>query len=54
MSLPATCDNLPVCPPHIPSGALCALAVGSNRHRFAAPDIPTVAEQGYPDFDATL
>lgn len=47
-------DNLPTCLPHIRSGALRALAVSSSRRWFAAPDIPTVAEQGYPDFDATL
>jgi tripartite-type tricarboxylate transporter receptor subunit TctC len=47
-------DNLPTCLPYIRSGALRALAVSSSRRWFAAPEIPTVAEQGYADFDATL
>ncbi len=47
-------DNLPSCLPHIRSGALRALAVTSSQRWFAAPEIPTVAEQGYADFEATL
>jgi tripartite-type tricarboxylate transporter receptor subunit TctC len=47
-------DNLPTYMPHIRSGALRALAVSSSRRWFAAPDIPTVAEQGYDDFASTL
>ena len=53
-NVPVAMDNLPTCLPHIRSGALRALAVSSSRRWFAAPDIPTVAEQGYADFDATL
>jgi len=49
-----TMDNLPAYLRHIQSGALRALAVSSARRWFAAPDIPTVAEQGYRGFDATL
>ena len=37
--------------PHIKSGKLRALAVSSIRRTSAAPDVPTIAEQGYGDFD---
>ena len=47
-------DNLPAFLRHIRSGALRALCVSSTRRWFAAPDVPTIAEQGYPDFEAAL
>jgi tripartite-type tricarboxylate transporter receptor subunit TctC len=47
-------DNLPPYLRHIQSGALQALGVTSARRWFAAPDVPSIAEQGYPDFDAAL
>lgn len=37
--------------PHIRSGALRAIGVGSRRRVAAAADIPTIAEQGLPDYD---
>ncbi|OFX00946.1 MAG: hypothetical protein A3D94_11880 [Alphaproteobacteria bacterium RIFCSPHIGHO2_12_FULL_66_14] len=46
-------DSLPAYLKHIRSGALRALAVSSANRWFAAPDIPTVAEQGLGAFDAT-
>lgn len=47
-------DNLPPYLRHIQSGALRALGVSSARRWFAAPDVPTIAEQGYPDFQTAL
>lgn len=37
--------------PHIQSGRLRGLAVSSAQRLALAPDIPTVAESGYPGFD---
>jgi tripartite-type tricarboxylate transporter receptor subunit TctC len=39
--------------PHINSKAIRALAVTSLKRTAALPDLPTVAERGYPGFDAT-
>ena len=39
--------------PHVRSGKLRALAVTTRSRSAAAPDIPTVAESGIPDFQAT-
>jgi len=38
--------------PHIKSGALRALAVTSKERSPITQDVPTIAESGYPDFDA--
>ncbi len=37
--------------PHIKSGRLLGLAVDTNERMSQVPDIPTVAEQGFPGFD---
>ena len=37
--------------PHIRSGSLTALAVTMDQRVSTAPDVPTVAEQGYPNFN---
>ena len=47
-----TMDNLPPYLQHIQSGALRALGVSSAKRWFAAPDVPTIAEQGHAGFDA--
>ncbi|GAA4530959.1 tripartite tricarboxylate transporter substrate binding protein BugE [Chelativorans composti] len=38
--------------PHVKSGALIGLAVAGSQRTSALPDLPTVAEGGYPDFAA--
>jgi len=52
-NIPSTMDNLPPYLQHIQSGALRALGVSSLKRWFAAPEVPTIAEQGYPGFDAS-
>jgi tripartite-type tricarboxylate transporter receptor subunit TctC len=47
-------DNLPTYLWHARSGALRALAVSSTDRWFTAPDVPSIAERGYPDFEASL
>ena len=37
--------------PHIKSGKLRAIGVSSARRSAAAPEVPTIAEQGFGDFD---
>ena len=46
-------DNLPPYLVFLASGAVRGLAVTSAERCDWAPDLPTVAEQGYPDFEAT-
>ena len=46
--------SLPAVLPHAQSGRVRALAVGSLRRSPALPEVPTVAESGYPGFDASL
>jgi tripartite-type tricarboxylate transporter receptor subunit TctC len=38
------------CIPHIHAGRLRGIASASARRLFGAPDIPTIAESGWPDF----
>lgn len=47
-----TATSLPSALSHIRSGSLRALAVTSAERNFALPDVPSVAEFGYEDFDA--
>lgn len=43
--------NLPVALPHVQAGKLRAVAITSLKRSALAPDFPTVAESGIPDFD---
>lgn len=40
--------------PHVKAGKLVALAVSGAKRSPVLPEVPTVAEQGYPGFDATF
>lgn len=42
-------DSLPSAAPHLRAGSVRALAVSSATRSAAFPDIPTLAEQGFPD-----
>ncbi|WP_409365169.1 Bug family tripartite tricarboxylate transporter substrate binding protein [Cupriavidus metallidurans] len=46
-------DNLPSALPVVKEGKLRALGVTSAQRSTSAPDIPTIAEQGLPGYEAT-
>ncbi len=45
-------DNLPAYLPHIASGGVRLLAVTSAQRWFSVPQTPTIAESGFPGFEA--
>ena len=49
----STSAGAPALLPHIRSGKLRAVAVGTPRRIPALPDVPTVAESGYADFETS-
>jgi tripartite-type tricarboxylate transporter receptor subunit TctC len=44
---------IPATLPHVKAGRLRALAVTTSKRVAAAPDLPTVAESGYPGYEVT-
>jgi len=49
-----TMDSMPALLPHVKSGKLKALAVGSKTRSPTLPDVPTMQEAGVPDFEVTV
>lgn len=49
----ASSAGLPAMLPHIRSGKLRAIAVGTPQRLAALPDVPTVAEMGFKDFETS-
>lgn len=46
-------SGMPLAMPHVRAGTLRAIAVSSPARSPATPDVPTVAESGFPGFDIT-
>ncbi|HEY6993873.1 MAG TPA: tripartite tricarboxylate transporter substrate binding protein [Xanthobacteraceae bacterium] len=51
--LPMAFNPPPPLLPHIRSGAIRAIAVTTLKRTAALPEVPTIAERGFPGFDAT-
>ena len=52
--IPLVISAIPNVHSHIGAGTLRAIVVTSAKRSFLLPDVPTVAESGYPDYDMVL
>jgi tripartite-type tricarboxylate transporter receptor subunit TctC len=50
--VPVMFDAIPAVLPHIKSGKLRGLGIGTTTRSPFLPELPTIAEQGYPKFEA--
>lgn len=50
--IPLVADTSPVIAPHVREGRLTGVAVTTARRIPQLPDLPTIAEQGFPGFEA--
>jgi tripartite-type tricarboxylate transporter receptor subunit TctC len=50
--IPMMFDNMPAVLPQVAGGSVRAIAVAGAKRATALPDVPTVAEQGVPGFEA--
>ena len=50
--VPIMFDAIPAVLPHIKSGKLRGLGIGTRARSPLLPDVPTIAESGYPGFEA--
>jgi tripartite-type tricarboxylate transporter receptor subunit TctC len=50
--IPVMFDAIPATRPHIQSGKLRGLGIATRERSPYLPDLPTIAEQGYPKFEA--
>jgi tripartite-type tricarboxylate transporter receptor subunit TctC len=48
-----TITGVPPLAPHVQSGRLRPIAVGSTKRLAMFPKLPTIAESGYPDYEVT-
>ena len=51
--IPIMFDNIPALMPHVRSGAVIAIGVAGSTRAKALPDVPTVAEAGVKEFEAS-
>lgn len=50
--IPVMCDAIPATMPHIKAGKLRGLGIATLKRSTFLPDLPTIAEQGFPGFEA--
>ena len=50
--IPIMFDAIPATQPHIKSGKLRGLGIATLKRSVFLPDLPTIAESGYPGFEA--